>query len=329
MTLSLHGIALRYFVEVARTGSISDASARLHVAISAISRQIARLESELGVALFERRPRGMALSEAGERLLAYAQRSLLEAEHVVKEIGGLESLHGSMIKIVSSEGFAADFLPTAMAGFRSQYPGIDFTLSVMSPGEATRRVRDGDADLALTFSLAPEKGVKVEHTERAPVLALLRADHPLAVRAKVSLADLRSYPLVLPEPGTTIRQLIDITCALEGILLEPDLTCNNSGAMYRYAQKSGAVMFTGLLSVRDRYAGDGFVVMPLTHPQLRQRNIQVQTMAGRELPSAVRAFRDYLIAAIGAPKPAESGGPRTARKRSPRARQISKLGAMR
>ncbi|SIT37948.1 Transcriptional regulator, LysR family [Paraburkholderia ribeironis] len=318
MALSLHGIALRYFVEVARSGSLSDASERLHVAVSAISRQVARLESELGVTLFERRPRGMALSEVGERLLAYAQRSLLEAEHVMKEIGGLESLHGSMIKIASSEGFAADFLPAAMASFRSQYPGIDFTLSVMSPNEATRRVRDGDADLALTFSLAPEKGVKVEHTERAPVLALLRADHPLARRAKVSLAELRRYPLVLPEPGTTIRQLIDITCALEGILLEPDLTCNNSGAMYRYAQKSGAAMFTGLLSVRDRYAGDGFVVMPLTHPQMRQRSIQVQTMAGRELPPSVRAFRDYLIAQMVDAKPADATAAKAARKRSRR-----------
>jgi DNA-binding transcriptional LysR family regulator len=258
----------------------------------------------------------MALSEAGERLLAYAQRSLLEAEHVMKEIGGLETLHGSMIKLASSEGFAADFLPTAMAGFRVQYPGIDFTLSVMSPDEATRRVRDGDADLALTFSLAPEKGVKVEHTERAPVLALLRADHPLAARAKVSLADLQRYPLVLPEPGTTIRQLIDITCALEGILLEPDLTCNNSGAMYRYAQKSGAIMFTGLLSVRDRYANDGFVVMPLTHPQMRQRSIQVQTMAGRELPPSVRAFRDYLITEIAGAKPAQGTAMKAVRKRT-------------
>ena len=75
MAAFLHGLALRYFVEVARTGSISDASARLHVAVSAISRQIAKLENETGAPLFERRPRGMALSEAGERLLAFAQRS--------------------------------------------------------------------------------------------------------------------------------------------------------------------------------------------------------------------------------------------------------------
>jgi DNA-binding transcriptional LysR family regulator len=302
MTPTLHGIALRYFVEVARTGSISDASARLHVAVSAISRQIAKLEDDLGAPLFERRPRGMALSEAGGRLLAFAQRSLLEAEHVMKEIGGLNALHGSLIKIASSEGFAADFLPAAMAAFQARFPGVDFTLSVVTPGEATRRVRDGDADLALTFSLAPEKGVKVEHTERAPVLALLRADHPLGSRAKLSLADVQPYPLVLPEPGTTIRQLIDIACALEGLLLEPALTSNNSGAMYRYAQKSGAVMFTGELSVRDRYRADGFVMIALSNPQLRQRNIQVQTMAGRELPASVRAFRDHLIATMAQPR---------------------------
>jgi DNA-binding transcriptional LysR family regulator len=318
MARSLHGIALRYFVEVARSGSLSDASERLHVAVSAISRQIARLESELGATLFERRPRGMALSEAGERLLAYAQRSLLEAEHVMKEIGGLASLRGSRIKIATAEGFAVDFLPAAIADFRGAHPGIDFTLTVMSPADATRQVRDGDVDIALSFSLAPEKGVKVEHTERAPVFALLRADHPLATRAKLSLAEVSRYPLVLSAMGTTIRQLIDITCALEGILLEPDLISNNSGSMYRYAQKSGAIMFTGLLSVRDRYANDGFVVIPLTDPQMRQRSIQVQTMAGRELPPSVRAFRDHLIARIVDAKPAGALAAKAARSRGKR-----------
>ncbi|MBU9679125.1 LysR family transcriptional regulator [Burkholderia multivorans] len=300
MAAFLHGLALRYFVEVARTGSLSDASARLHVAVSAISRQIAKLESELGAPLFERRPRGMALSEAGERLLGFAQRSLLEAEHVMKEIGGLDALHGSLLKIACSEGFAIDFLPGALATFKARHPGVDFSVWVVSPADATRRVREGDADIALTFSLAPEKGVRVEHTERAPIFALLRRDHPLAAREAVSLADVARHPHVLPEAGTTVRQLIDIACALDGLMLEPELTSNNTAAMYRYAQRTGAVMFSGLLSVRDRCDADGFVVVPVTNPQLRERSIQVQTMAGRDLPASVRAFRDHLIDAMKA-----------------------------
>ncbi|WP_321956499.1 LysR family transcriptional regulator [Burkholderia cenocepacia] len=311
MAAFLHGLALRYFVEVARTGSISDASARLHVAVSAISRQIAKLESELGAPLFERRPRGMALSEAGERLLAFAQRSLLEAEHVMKDIGGLDALHGSLLKIACSEGFAIDFLPGVLASFKARHPGVDFIVWVVSPADATRRVRDGDADIALTFSLAPEKGVRVDHTERAPVFALVRQDHPLAARDAVSLADVARHAHVLPEAGTTVRQLIDIACALDGLLLEPELTSNNTAAMYGYARRTGAVMFTGLLSVRDRADADGFVVVPMTNPQLRERSIQVQTMAGRDLPASVRAFRDHLIDAMQAasPPPTAARGP--------------------
>jgi DNA-binding transcriptional LysR family regulator len=72
--------ALRYFLEVARTGSVSAAAQRLRVAASAVSRQIANLEKELDALLFERRARGMIMTQAGETLAAYAQRLALENE---------------------------------------------------------------------------------------------------------------------------------------------------------------------------------------------------------------------------------------------------------
>ncbi|WP_163017716.1 LysR family transcriptional regulator, partial [Pseudomonas viridiflava] len=80
--MQLYGVqstALRYFLEVARCGSISEASTRLNVASSAVSRQISKLERELDAVLFERQARGMVLSEAGTRLAAYARKSQLEA----------------------------------------------------------------------------------------------------------------------------------------------------------------------------------------------------------------------------------------------------------
>ena len=72
---SLQDTALRYFMAVADTGSLTEASARQHVAASALSRQIAALEAQLGVALFERHPRGMGLTAAGEILRAHARRA--------------------------------------------------------------------------------------------------------------------------------------------------------------------------------------------------------------------------------------------------------------
>ena len=79
-------LGLRYFLEVARSGSIAAAAGAQHVAASAVSRQIAKLEDELGIALFERQARGMALSDAGRQLAAYASAAALEAERVATEI---------------------------------------------------------------------------------------------------------------------------------------------------------------------------------------------------------------------------------------------------
>src|SRR3546814_4786340 len=94
----MHGISLKYFVAVAQTGSLSAASRQLHVAVSAISRQIARLEEEAGAPLFERAPRGMALSEAGRLLLAHARRTLLESDEVLRQIAGLQGTPNDEIR---------------------------------------------------------------------------------------------------------------------------------------------------------------------------------------------------------------------------------------
>lgn len=82
----LQDTALRYFLEVVRSGSVSEAATRLSVSPSAVSRQVAALEDLLGVPLFDRRPRGMAPSAAGEMLAAHARRGALEADRVVADI---------------------------------------------------------------------------------------------------------------------------------------------------------------------------------------------------------------------------------------------------
>ncbi|WP_046240845.1 LysR family transcriptional regulator, partial [Delftia tsuruhatensis] len=84
--LLLQDTALRYFHEVAQCGSLTEASARLHVAASAISRQIAALEGLLGTPLFERHPRGMVLNAAGEILADHVRRAGLDAERALGEI---------------------------------------------------------------------------------------------------------------------------------------------------------------------------------------------------------------------------------------------------
>jgi DNA-binding transcriptional LysR family regulator len=296
--VSLLPTPLRYFLEVARTGSITEASERLHVATSAISRQIAKLEHDVGAPLFERLPRGMALSEAGEILAAYARRSFLDAQQVLAEVHGVRALEHSTVKLASSEGFARELLPEAIMTFREKYSGVRFRLNVAGPATATREVRDGTVDLAVTYSLAPEKDIEVQYTRQQPICALMPADHPLAQLPDVDLAELARYPLALPTEETTIRQLFDICVAVEGLVIEPAFVTNYSGALQSFAALRGGVTLVGPLTVRRGLAVDGMALVPVRNAELRRRSMQIQSMARRTLPPAVRAFLGHLVELI-------------------------------
>ena len=129
-------LGLRYFLEVARSGSIAAAAGAQHVAASAVSRQIAKLEDELGIALFERQARGMALSDAGRQLAAYASAAALEAERVATEIRHRGEQGDVTVRLACTEGFAHRFLPQCMAEFKRLRPQARFHLRVERPGRS-------------------------------------------------------------------------------------------------------------------------------------------------------------------------------------------------
>jgi DNA-binding transcriptional LysR family regulator len=292
---------LRYFLAVAQTGSISEASEQLHVAGSAISRQIARLEHEIGVRLFERHPRGMVPSEAGARLAGFVRRTMVDVEQVVGEIRRLPDGRRSQVRLAAAEGFAWDLLPEAIASFRRDQPEVDFSLHVTTSAAASENVRDGKADVAVTFSLAPIKGICVEYSQREYVHAVVNARHPIAERSSVSLAELLPYALAIVDEGTTVRQLFDVCCSAEQLSFEPVFETDYCGALYTFTKFADAVTLTGYLPVRRRLATDGLVAIPLSDQGMHRRYLQVQSMAGRSLPPAARDFVTHLVQRVQAP----------------------------
>lgn len=290
----LQETALRYFLEVARCGSLTEASERLHVAASAISRQIAGLEQALGTALFDRHPRGMVLNAAGEILATHARRASLDAERAIKEILALQGLRSGRVRITASEGFANEFLPPLIVAFRAQNEGIVFELNVEPPAQVSARVRDGDTDIGLKFSRAPDKEIKVEYRQPAPVLALMRHDHPLAQSKSVTLASMSAYPLALPAPDTTVRQMIDVECSRQQLPMEAVLTSNNMTTLHNFVVHGGGISISGEVSVRHLVAAGLLVAIPICDHGMGMRYIEVQTLVGRSLPQAALSFLDYL-----------------------------------
>ena len=290
----LQDITLRYFLEVADSGSLTQASTRLHVAASALSRQIAALEMQLGTPLFERHPRGMVLTAAGAILAVHARRTGLDAERALDEINALQGLRAGQVRLATSDAFANELVPRLCVEFQRTHQGIAFSVQSMPTAQVPEAVRSGAADMGLCFSRAPHKDVEVAYRQNAPVLALMLPGHPLASLRSVTLADMARYPLALPPSETTVRQMIDIVCARQGLQLEPVLVSNHATAVIEFVLHGGGVSVASEIAVRHWVAQGAIAALPLSDAGMDLRDIEVQTLAGRTLPVAAQAFLERL-----------------------------------
>lgn len=297
MPVSLLSLPLRYFLEVARTGSVNQAAQRLHVAASAVSRQLGKLEDSLGVALFDRQARGMVLTEAGARLLAHATAHDAQATELLGQLHGLSAQQAVRVRVACTEGFAASFMPLVMTAFRQTHPQVQLQLRVDVPQEVSALVQRGDVDLALKYSMAPEKGLQVLHSAIAPIYAIMPTQHPLARQRSVTVADVVRYPLLLGAVNTTGRQLFDLSCAVQGLRYQPSVESNFSSALLPLLSGQDVVLASYLTAARWVESGL-LTARPFDEVQLQQRRLQVLAVEGRSPSALVQQFTQALVAAI-------------------------------
>ncbi|QIL70436.1 LysR family transcriptional regulator [Diaphorobacter sp. HDW4B] len=297
-TNQLQDTALRYFLEVAQCGSVSLASQRLHVAMSAISRQIANLELQLETPLFERHARGMVPTAAGDILARHARRISLEAEQAVEAIHALASLRSGAVRIATSDAFANELVPAACAQFQQDYPGVRFEVLVCPTPQVSSKVLAGDAEIGLCFSLAPVKDIHVVHRQTAPVVAILPPGHALARKRRVSLAEITRYPLALPPAETAVRQVVDMACARQELALDPVLVSSHAQTLLKFVQHSNGVSVSSEVSVRHLVASGELVAKPIADAGMDLRDIEVQTLAERTLQPATEAYLELLISRL-------------------------------
>ncbi|WP_017349460.1 LysR family transcriptional regulator [Pantoea sp. A4] len=285
---------IRYFLAVANAGSLSAASEQLFVAVSAISRQIQRLEAQVGMPLFDRHARGMVLNEAGEIFAHQVRKSQMDMEYALAEIKGLTAVRRSVIRIACTDGLAFSLLPTLLAEFRQQNPAVQIIVKVSNPQGVAERIRTGECDLALQFSLNPERGVEVAGAWQAPVLLLMHQHHPLA-QGEFSLEALSRYPLALPEQFTTVRQLFDLSCQMRGCTLEPVFTCENFSTLFHFLLHTPeAVTICSAFTVAQETRDYALIMRPMGIEQLSHRTLQLQTLSGRKQSAALTLLLAFL-----------------------------------
>src|SRR5438128_6583125 len=186
---------LRYFVAVAEELGFARAARRLHVAQPALSKQIHDLETELGVALFERLPRGVRLTRAGEAFFIEARNTLDGAVRAIATARGASEDRASTLRFAHGElSLYAATLEGLLATFRGVHPEVKLRVSSQSDVEIYRALRERTVDVACVFlARYPVTGFGAHRLiDCATTGVLLPASHPLAAKPSVRLAELQT-----------------------------------------------------------------------------------------------------------------------------------------
>lgn len=208
---------IEYFIEVAKREHVTEAALNLHVAQSAVSRQIFNLEAELGVELFIREGRNVRLTPIGRNFLEQMEQVKKVIENAKDEINDYLDPERGTIRIGFPSSLAAYTLPTTISAFREQYPNVKFQLNQGSYHELTEGVIKGDFDLALIGPIPKHENKitgKTLFTEK--IVALLPASHPLAELPYIELNQLRNDSFILFPKGFILHDMIVDACEQQG-----------------------------------------------------------------------------------------------------------------
>lgn len=270
---NMDSTALRYFQTAAEYGSIRGAAEILHVSPSAISRQIARLESQLGVPLFERLPSGLAMTSAGELLLFHVRRTHRELQDAQREIRDLAGHPLGQVRIVIVESAARGLLGPAMERFWSKYPQVRVSLHVAGTSEVIAMLEHGDADIGVAFNIPHQMRKYVNARAKLHIGAIMAADHPLAAAASLRIRDLVDYPIFLPDPSLMLHKAVSGVAGFSPGKVH--LITNSIAAMSLLASCSRGVALKTRLGVTSEIERGELAFVQLNDPRLAVQELSL------------------------------------------------------
>jgi DNA-binding transcriptional LysR family regulator len=258
---------LRYFVVVAEELHFGRAAERLHIVASAVSQQVRRLEHELGVALFERTTRTVALTDDGRALLPHARRVLDGAAAVRIAADALRGDRAATVRLGTSTGLAGR-LEAILTGFAERAPLARLELVTAPADERVRMLRGGALDAALLRAPGPDPTLDLLALWDDPLVVALPAAHPLAAGPAVEVAALRGLPLRLADRARNppLHELVLRSCRAAGFEPTPGpafTTDQDTLAAIGFGDPCWTVYYA---SQADRLAAPQVAFRPLTGP---------------------------------------------------------------
>jgi DNA-binding transcriptional LysR family regulator len=305
MDVSVPG--LRVMREVAERGSFTAAAAMLGYTQSAVSRQVAALESALGVLVFERHRGGVRLTSAGRVVLRHAVRALDEIDAAMRAASG-QPPTGAAVRLGAYPSAGAVLLPAALSALRRANPEIDVSTREATTPALVRALRAGTLDLAVLATTPPFRALDRETPElvvdviaEADLQVAVPANHPLALDDAIDLERLRGQRWIA-SPSSAGEQLLGVWPALAG---RPRVAHSSRDWLTKLRLVAAGCGITTVPGSMRAVVPDGVRVLPVRGGPRESRRVLLARMPGRR-SAALRTVQDAVRAAAAGDPPVSS-----------------------
>lgn len=285
---------LRAFLTVADMGNLTRAAEVLHLVQPAVSRQIRLLEEDIGSPLFERERHGMVLTEAGQALVGYAQRAMLELDRARAEIAGSAKGVGGLVTLGLLPS-SIDLLSSALVTeVRRSYAAIQVRISMGYAGTLLGWLQNGEIDAALLYGAERSGDITTTPLIEEPLWVIGPPSAKLRRNRPVKLSQLTGQPLVLPSAHHGIRMLVDHACAVAGLQLSISAETNALSVQRSLVLGGHGLTILPPIAVADDLRSGALTGAPLDQPAI-SRTIVLALPTNRQTGAHVRCTVDLLV----------------------------------
>ena len=290
----MHAVVLKYFLEVARCGSIRKAAQSLFVASSAVNRQILRLEDELGTELFDRVPTGIRLNAAGERLQQHIRSTLHDFHLMRTELDAMKGERKGHVSVAAMDSLLIDFLPGAVENFAETYPAVRYAIVSAMPSEVPDKVTSGDSDIGICYLGKLPAGLDVAAKAAFPPGVVMAPSHPLAKKAEISFDDCRNHAFIQVSRISPIHSLVVPEFAKFWDELEPAISCNATPMVKRLLVGGKGISFFSKIGFMNELARGEVVWRPLANARINKIEVGILTPSHRTLSHVSLQFVERI-----------------------------------
>jgi DNA-binding transcriptional LysR family regulator len=295
-----HLNALNFIEAIAKAGSIRSASESLAITSTALNRRLLALEDELGAQIFERMPRGVRLSTAGEILIHHIRGQTADMDRVRSQIADLTGERRGHVSIACSQALLPYFMPAQINAYRASHPKVTFAVNLRDRFRAERALVEHEADIALVFEPVRLADVQVIATVAQPVHAVMARSHPLAAKSVLRLSDLAAWPLGMPSESFGVRYLMDIAMRKSSVNLVPALVSDSFEFLRCYPGPEWMLTFQIPIGLPPEGAEEPIVSRPIDRRDIPHGLLYLAQLRGRTLPVAAANFARQLERALEA-----------------------------